>query len=143
MLTDRDRARLAGVHPVLAAALVDVFTQLEHEGTPMFVVSGVRTATQQAALYAQGRTAPGPVVTEKDGIAHKSDHQVESDGFGHAVDCAFVPRKDRSDCFAPAWPWARFGALLEQHTGCQWGGRWKKPADLDHAQYTAPLATKG
>jgi peptidoglycan L-alanyl-D-glutamate endopeptidase CwlK len=38
------------------------------------------------ALYAQGRTAPGRVVTNVDGVRNRSNHQPKSDGYGYAVD---------------------------------------------------------
>lgn len=63
------------------------------EDTPVdfMVTSGVRTTKAQQALYAQGRTKPGAIVTQADGIKKKSNHQVKSDGFGKAFDfCPFI-----------------------------------------------------
>lgn len=55
------------------------------------LTSGVRTTKEQQALYAQGRTTKGAVVTKVDGVKKKSNHQVKADGFGHAVDfCPFI-----------------------------------------------------
>lgn len=45
------------------------------------IVSGFRTVREQQKLYAQGRTEPGEIVTEKDGVLNLSDHQK-----GEAVD---------------------------------------------------------
>ncbi len=75
--------RLAGVHPdlvkvVRAAALITK--------QPFTVIEGVRTAARQAQLYAQGRTAPGNIVT----WVRVSNHQAKADGFGHAVDLGAV-----------------------------------------------------
>lgn len=138
MLTLRDSQRLNGVHPVLVAAIEDIFTAMHDRGTPMFVVSGVRTTEEQQRLYAQGRGGiPGRRVTYKDGVTQKSDHQVEGDGFGHAVDCAFLPTKDIPDAWSARWPWSVFGDLVER-VGMQWGGRFKQPIDLDHVQYVVP-----
>ena len=51
------------------------------------VLEGLRTAKRQAGLYAKGRTAPGPVVTNCDGVTSKSDHQArEGEDFSRAVD---------------------------------------------------------
>jgi hypothetical protein len=50
------------------------------------VTGGVRTAAGQKALYAQGRTAPGSIVTNADGVKNKSSRQVKSDSYGYAVD---------------------------------------------------------
>ncbi len=137
MLTARDAQRLQGVHPVLVAAIEDVFAELNAAGTPMFVVCGIRTSEEQAALYAQGRTMPGPIVTYCDGVIQRSDHEPEGDGYGHAVDCAFIPTKQLQNAWDPQWPWAAFGDALERR-GIAWGGRFKRPADLDHAQYVVP-----
>ena len=38
------------------------------------ITYGVRTVAQQQALYAQGRTAPGKIVTWVDGVNKKSNH---------------------------------------------------------------------
>ena len=73
--------KLAGVHPKLVAC---VLTAAKACAQPFEVVQGLRTAQEQAALYAQGRTTPGQVVT----WVTTSNHQAKPDGFGHAVDLA-------------------------------------------------------
>lgn len=45
-------------------------------GRPFTVSEVFRTADRQKALYAQGRTKPGPIVTERDGVTKVSDHQL-------------------------------------------------------------------
>jgi peptidoglycan L-alanyl-D-glutamate endopeptidase CwlK len=127
-MTPRDRARLVGVHPALIEAVADILAELDAWGSPMFVVEGRRTVDRQAQLYAQGRTIAGPIVTYKDGQVHRSNHQAHADGFGHAVDCAFVD----GDPFARTHPWQRFGDAVEAR-GLVWGGRWKM-ADLPHIE---------
>lgn len=121
--TARDLERLQGVHPLLVAkvqALLDKF--------PLFVVMGVRTVQEQQHLYAQGRTAPGPIVTYKDGVVHRSNHQPHQDGLGHAVDLAWIG----GDPFSPKLPWDAYGAAAEA-AGLVWGGRWKM-ADRPHIE---------
>lgn len=137
-MSDRDRQRLHGVLPALVSALVEVFDEMDAEHAPMFVVGGVRTLEQQARLYAQGRTESGPIVTYKDGVLHKSLHQVHIDGYGYAVDCAFLGPQP----FDPRHPWGVYGAALEAR-GVRWGGRWKM-ADLPHAEWPddAPSSSK-
>lgn len=134
-MTQRDMDRLANIHPTLVVVLTQVFEEMEKGGTPMFVVEGVRTVQRQQELYAQGRTKPGQIVTYKDGVKFKSNHQLHPDGFGYAVDCAFVPLPTREDPFSRQWPWEQYGLLLEGHS-VQWGGRWKM-ADLPHAELLA------
>lgn len=125
-MTERDQQRLVGVHPQLRVAIQAVFLQLNV--TPLFVVEGVRTTAQQQALWAKGRTLPGPIVTYKDGVIHRSNHQVHQDGLGHAIDCAFIGATP----FAETWPWEAYGLALETQ-GLVWGGRWKM-LDRPHAE---------
>jgi peptidoglycan L-alanyl-D-glutamate endopeptidase CwlK len=126
----RDMQRLHGVHPSLVARLDHVFGLQASLQRRMFVVQGVRTAAQQQALYAQGRTLPGKIVTMRDGIVHPSNHQPHADGLGHAVDCAFAGVHDP---FADTLPWEAFGLLIEAE-GLIWGGRWSHPVDCPHAE---------
>ena len=129
---------LAGVHPDLAAAVARILAAMAAMGHPMRVIEGVRTAERQRALYAQGRSKPGPQVTNCDGVVKKSNHQPKSDGFGHAVDCAFQddPRTPRDETWDETMPWATFGALVEAE-GLVWGGRWPRLRDLPHVELRA------
>ena len=130
MLSTRDIKRLAGVHPLLVEKVGRVLASMEALGLPMFVVQGVRTVAQQKALYAKGRTKPGAIVTMKDGVVHKSNHQPRVDGFGHAVDCAF----DQDDPFdVSAKTWEAYGKTAES-MGLVWGGRWSHPHDAPHIE---------
>lgn len=74
-------SRLQGVHPALVAVVKRAIEITAHDFT---VVEGLRTAERQAELYAQGRTAPGAVVT----WVKVSNHEAKPDGYGHAVDLA-------------------------------------------------------
>jgi peptidoglycan L-alanyl-D-glutamate endopeptidase CwlK len=68
----------------MRAAIVDSPAEFTATG-------GVRTAAGQKALYAQGRTAPGSIVTNAGGVKNKSNRQVKSDGYGYAVDLCPSP----------------------------------------------------
>lgn len=59
-LTERDKQRLEGVKDALVRVVTRAATM--YPGTFM-VLEGLRTKERQAALYAQGRTVPGKVVT--------------------------------------------------------------------------------
>lgn len=51
------------------------------------IVYGKRTTQQQKNLYAKGRTAPGVIITNADGVKKKSKHQEIIKGEGsHAID---------------------------------------------------------
>jgi peptidoglycan L-alanyl-D-glutamate endopeptidase CwlK len=77
---ERSLKNLKGVHPSLVKV---VHRALEIGLVDFTVICGVRTDAEQAALYAQGRTKPGPKVT----WTLNSNHRVNpKTGFGHAVD---------------------------------------------------------
>jgi hypothetical protein len=53
----------------------------------------LRTNDEQTALYEQGRTAPGKIVTYKDGVISKSMHQkqlLHGEDCAHAVDISVI-----------------------------------------------------
>jgi peptidoglycan LD-endopeptidase CwlK len=78
-------AKLEGVHPDLVKV---VKRAIEISEIDFKVTDGVRTPAQQKALYAKGRTAPGPKVT----WTLNSRHLVnKATGFGHAVDLLPAP----------------------------------------------------
>lgn len=92
------------------------------EGYDLLVVSTRRTCAEQNALYAQGRTAPGNIVTKARGCM--SWHVL-----GRAFDIAI-----RSPKNASAADWQRIGALGES-VGLKWGGHFKSFVDLPHFEY--------
>lgn len=123
--------KLEGVHPELKIAIAKILAAMNALGYPMMVTAGVRTANEQAALYAQGRTKKGPIVTYADGKRIKSNHQAKNDGYGHAVDCCFIVHGK------PSWdntlPWTMYGAMARL-LGLKWGGDWKSLKDMPHVE---------
>jgi peptidoglycan L-alanyl-D-glutamate endopeptidase CwlK len=130
-VTDRDRQRLAGVSPILIERLDRVLVAMAALGFPMMPTDGLRTVEQQRALYAQGRSAPGPIVTYADGVEKKSNHQAHTDGMGHAVDCCFLI--DGKPSWDAHLPWKVYGAAAEA-LGLKWGGHWDRLSDLPHVE---------
>ena len=116
------RARLKGVHPDLAR-VVDRALMLS--SVDFMVIEGVRTPERQRALYAQGRTKPGRIVT----WTLRSRHLVQADGFGHAVDLAPYPldwegpaRFPKFDAIARAM----FAAADDLNVAVRWGADWDR-----------------
>ncbi len=122
--------RLLGVHPVLIAKVQAIIAAMGELGFVLMVTDGVRTVAQQQKLYAQGRTAPGRIVTRADGVTTRSNHQPHADDWGHAVDCCFVvagkPSWDESN------PWPLYGEMAKA-IGLKWGGDWSTP-DRPHVE---------
>lgn len=131
--------KLQGIHPRLVIIVQTISEAMRILGFPMMVTDGMRTALDQEALYAKGRTAPGVIVTNADGIVHKSNHQVHADGYGHAVDMAFVD-KDGHPSWAEHWPWKLYGEAAKA-LGCEWGGSWQTLIDRPHIELPDGIPT--
>ncbi len=125
-----DRLRL--VHPELARRTLLVLEEMkELYNRTMRVSDGKRVGDNQGNLYAQGRTAPGPIVTN----ARPGDSLHE---YGLADDCCFTgmdPYLERDKLCDKLW--TEFGRIAESH-GLVWGGRFKR-RDRPHLQFTGGL----
>lgn len=124
--SSQDRLKL--VWPVLAENIYQLSTALIHEGIYIAVVQGLRTVEEQDALYAQGRTAPGKIVTNARG--GQSWHN-----FGLAVDCAPVNPYASIDWNASHPQWKRMEELGVS-LGLTSGARWAHLPDAPHFQLT-------
>lgn len=92
-------------------------------GLQIRIISGFRTYEEQAALYAQGRTAPGRVVTNaRPGY---SNHN-----FGIAFDVGVF---EGSRYLGESPKYKAVGAL-GMDIGLEWGGSWKTLVDEPHFQ---------
>jgi peptidoglycan L-alanyl-D-glutamate endopeptidase CwlK len=118
-----------------AAVRARKFLQAANDnGIDLLVTSTLRDSEAQAALYAQGRTKPGKIVTNaKPG---QSWHN-----WGCAMD--IVPLRNGK----PVWGtttdvdkalWDKVGQLGEQ-AGLEWAGRWRTFREYAHFQYTGGL----
>lgn len=90
-------------------------------GWLLALVSATRTFDEQAGLYAQGRTHPGPKVTNA--RPGQSWHN-----FGLAFDVAIRTRNSLDWTIPPEL--ARIGEAC----GFEWGGRWRAFRDENHFQ---------
>lgn len=124
-MSNRDPSlrHLGGIHPVLRPYAAAVVNDLREAGYPAVIVSGRRSQADQDRLYAQGRTAPGPVVTWT-----RNSYHVH----GRAFDVAWLV-DDRVTWDVPASWWRALGDVGEGY-GFRWGGRWKSP-DRPHLEY--------
>ena len=112
---------LDGAHPLLVNGAPKIIARMAELGHVMRVFEGRRTLERQKYLYEQGRTRPGKIVTKTDGVRYRSKHQVQKDGFHHALDFVFVVKGK------PTWdgPWDLFGKTVKEvTTGLEWGGDW-------------------
>ena len=123
--------RLRGCHPELKTRVMALIDALSRQGYDLVLTQGVRSVAQQQALYAQGRTKPGKIVTNCDGVRAVSNHQPKADSYGCAVDVAW--RTNGSITWEGPWP--TLGALAAAH-GLTWGGTWVRFPDRPHIEWT-------
>lgn len=103
-------------------------------GFDYVVISGTRTFEEQNALYAQGRSKPGPIVTNARG--GYSNHN-----FGIAIDGGIFKggryldgSQDPTERKAAARMHAKIGQLA-QLMGLAWGGLWSGFPDPPHVEW--------
>lgn len=128
-MNDASRRRLEKVHPTLSARIATLLDNLTQLGLQVEVVQGLRTFAEQDALFAQGRSRPGMIVTRARG--GQSNHN-----YGLAVDV--VPfNNGQPNWNAPIGVWTTIGS--EAHKlGLEWGGDWRKFVDKPHIQLPGP-----
>lgn len=120
------------IHPELVKKLKKLKSLCKENGISIKFSEGYRTVAEQDALYAQGRTKPGNVVTNARGSSYSSQHQwgiaadfylnMDIDGDGDKKDDAF---NDVTNMFS------RVGRLAEE-VGLSWGGNWTRIFDKPH-----------
>ena len=119
----RDTTKL---HPELQRKIADFLHMCKKKGLAVRITECLRTAAEQDALYAQGRTKPGNIITNCSGSSYSSMHQ-----WGVAVDFCRNDGKgayDDSDGF-----FAKVGHI-GQACGLEWGGSWHGFVDKPHLQ---------
>ena len=100
--------------------------QLEYPNDPKpFLTCTYRDRQEQDKLYEQGRTTPGPIVTNAKG--GQSLHNFLP---SHALDIAFIDSKGQLN-----WNkvfFFKFALLMKLDHHIQWGGDWKTTKDFPH-----------
>ncbi|WP_151737327.1 M15 family metallopeptidase [Paenibacillus tengchongensis] len=130
---NKSASRLNGLHPAVRAATELLMERCYAAGVPILITQGLRTSSEQDALYAQGRTKPGAVVTNARG--GYSYHN-----YGLAVDFALLlpggavswemKRDGDGDGTADWQEVVRQAKVL----GFEWGGDWSSFKDYPHLQ---------
>ena len=92
-------------------------------GITIKVISGLRTYDEQDALYAQGRTKPGKIITNA--RAGYSNHN-----FGIAFDIGIF----EGNKYLGESPKYKTVGVLGMDIGLEWGGSWKSIVDEPHFQ---------
>ena len=127
--------RLSDCEPALQLA----YTLLLHDfreqtGHDLLLTCTKRSVEEQQKLYAQGRTEPGQIVTQIDGIHKLSNHNLSP---ARAVDVAVLISGKitwAESAYAP------LGELAHRYN-LVWGGSWHSFKDLPHLELGAHVAS--
>ena len=126
--------KMKKVHPNLVEVMK---AAIENSPFDFRITDGARTAEEQNYLYQQGRTRPGQKVTNCDGYKAKSNHQIKSDGYGHAVDifpCGVIENGEyRKFTSAEGYDEKKLKSIANhilavaksKNVNIEWGGNWK------------------
>ena len=121
------------LHPRLQAKFKLLQKKCAQNGIKIKATECLRTAKEQDALYAKGRTAPGAKVTNAQGKDAKSMHQ-----WGVAFDVAIDMDTDNDgdvdirDLYNVKL--LNVVGKIGQSIGLEWGGSWKSIVDKPHFQ---------
>ena len=121
------------LHPRLQDKFELLQKKCAQKGITIRATECLRTAKEQDALYAKGRTAPGPKVTNASGKDAKSMHQ-----WGVAVDIVIDMDADKDgdvdirDLYNVKL--LNVVGKIGESIGLEWGGSWKSIVDKPHFQ---------
>lgn len=129
----KSQARLSGLHPVVRQATERLIERSFDVGVPILITQGLRTVAEQDALYAQGRTKPGNIVTNARG--GYSNHN-----FGVAIDFCLLKSDGKSVSWEVGAAWMKVVEIAKA-LGFGWGGDWKSFKDYPHFEMCFGLTT--
>lgn len=132
------------LHPDLQPLCVALLGSAKAAGIDARIIFTWRTTAEQDALYAQGRTTPGKIVTTLTGIPgpHQSKHCFTIDGkpASKAFDAAVFEADDTYVSSGSDPRYAAMGHIWNDMAaqypdlGLVYGGDWKTFKDSDHFQ---------
>jgi peptidoglycan LD-endopeptidase CwlK len=121
----RSQAIIDTLHPKYAPSVQSAWTEAQAampSNVQVILIAGMRTFAESDALYAQGRTEPGPIVTNAP--AGESFHN-----YGLAVDFDMVT--NGKDDYVVGPHWIEVVAVMKKY-GMEWGGDWESIKDNPH-----------
>lgn len=120
------------LHPRVAALCRQFVEKCKASGIDVLITSTYRSIEEQNAIYAQGRTTPGKIVTNAKGGQSMHNHHVAFD---------FVPIVAGKAMWNDTKTFEHCGSIAES-LGLEWAGRWKKMKEMAHCQLTDGLTIK-
>lgn len=121
--------KLEDLHPKVKTLCEKFIASCDKQGIDILITSTYRDGESQNALYAQGRTTPGKIVTNAKAGQSFHNWRVAFD---------FVPVVNGKAQWSDTAIFTKCGEIAEG-LGLTWAGRWTKFKELAHCQYTNGL----
>lgn len=122
--------KLDDLHPKVKVLCENFISSCDKQGIDILITSTYRDGESQNALYSQGRSAPGKIVTNARAGQSYHNWRVAFD---------FVPIVNGKPNWSDVALFTKCGEIAEA-VGLEWAGRWKKFKELAHCQYTNGLS---
>lgn len=135
--SSRNESAISTLDPATAVKVRQLLEKLKEIGEDVLITDGYRTVSEQNALYAQGRTKAGKIVTNAYGYDSMHTHGVAIDLV--PVGPLGIPLSKRNKLEWAATNRYRNIAAIAKHFGFEWGGDWSSFPDKPHFQYTQGL----
>lgn len=123
---------ITALHPRLQTKAALLKEECQKQGISILFSECLRTVAEQDALYAQGRTTPGNIVTNAKGSTYSSQHQ-----WGIAIDFYINMDVDgdgdkKNDAFNNSTGLFEQVGAIAKSIGLGWGGDWTSIKDRPH-----------
>lgn len=133
--------RVLKLHPLIRIPLMDLLVACANKNVPIRIVQGLRTFKEQDALYAQGRTTPGKIVTNAKGgdSWHNYGLSIDFCLLRQGTQISWNRNEDLDHDGQKDWHEV---VELFISKGFEWGGNWTSFPDYPHFQKTFGLTIK-
>jgi len=121
IVDERSERNISTLHPALRSIARNFLELCAKQNLGVKIICGTRTFSEQAELFAKGRTIPGAKVTEAG--PGQSMHN-----FGLAFDIGVFDGKE----YIPESNRYVTAGAIGKSLGLDWGGDFKKPVDQPH-----------
>ena len=127
---------LDDLHPTLKPLCQSWLDKCEAQEIHAEVIYTWRSSAEQDVLYAQGRTAPGKIVTNARGGQSKHNFTLSGKPASKAFDFVIV-NDDGSANWNPNSPQWKAAVAIGKGLGLVYGGDWNSIKDFDHFELPA------
>lgn len=126
-LLDKAKVKASELNPYLSDKCIELVKLAYFYGYEILITQGYRSIIEQNALYEQGRTTPGSIVTNAKGGQSNHNYRL-------AFDIVLLNNLGNLD-WNNTDKYIAVGKL-GQSIGLDWGGAWLSFIDLPHFEYT-------